>query len=123
MLKSERRHVARIQLDAPITTKVSTSRVTLLDLSLDGARIEHNFPLSRGKQLTLHLEHLGQHIDVQCEVRRCALVQRDGVIDYTSGLHFVSVNPDSMIVLREIIADTVKRDFDARRELLLKIKK
>lgn len=118
MANAERRHIARIQLDAPITTKISTWRVTLLDLSLDGARVEHNFPLARGRQLTLHLEQQQRQIEITCEVRRCNLVQRDGAVEYMSGLHFVAVPPESMIVLREIIADTVRRDFQARRHML-----
>jgi hypothetical protein len=118
MPNAERRHIARIQLDAPITTKISTWRVTLLDLSLDGARVEHNFPLARGRQLTLHLEQQQKQIEIMCEVRRCNLVQRDGTVEYCSGLHFVAVPPESMVVLREIIAETVRRDFQARRHML-----
>lgn len=123
MSNSERRHIARIQLDAPITTKISTWRVTLLDLSLDGARIEHNFPLARGRQLTLQLEQYQKQIEITCEVRRCSLVQRNGTVEYCSGLHFIAVAPESAVVLREIIAETVRRDFNARRDMLLKIKK
>jgi c-di-GMP-binding flagellar brake protein YcgR len=118
MPNAERRHIARIQLDAPITTKISTWRVTLLDLSLDGARVEHNVPLARGRQLTLHLEQQQRHIEISCEVRRCNLVQRGGTVEYCSGLHFVAIPPESMVVLREIIAETVRRDFQARRHML-----
>ena len=118
MPNTERRHIARIQLDAPLTTKISTWRVTLLDLSLDGARVEHNFPLARGRHLVLHLEQQQKQIEITCEVRRCNLVKRDGGVEYCSGLHFVAVPPESMIVLREIIAETVRRDFQARRHML-----
>jgi hypothetical protein len=118
MPNAERRHLARIQLDAPITTKIATWRVTLLDLSLDGARIEHTFPLARGRELTLHLEQSQKQIDITCEVRRCNLVKRDGGVEYCSGLHFTNVPSESMVALREIIADTVKRDFQARRQML-----
>ena len=114
-LLSERRRISRIQLDQPILAKVSTSRVVLLDISAEGARIEHAFPLSRGKQVTLHFEYGGERVTVACDVIRCKYEKHEEKVSYYSGLRFSDPEGSAMVMLKGIIADAVGRDFEARR--------
>lgn len=114
-LLSERRRISRIQLDQPILAKVSTSRVVLLDISAEGARIEHTFPLTRGKQVILHFEYGGERVTVSCDVVRCKYEKHDEKASYYSGLRFSDPEGSAMVMLKGIIAEAVSRDFDARR--------
>lgn len=119
----DRRRILRIRLDSPFGAKVATSRVIVRDISAEGARIEHDFPLSRGKRVTLEFSCDGERVDIACDVIRCKFEKHQGEVVYCSGLRFAESQEASMSVLREILARFVRRDFEARREHLLKIRK
>lgn len=113
----------RIRLDSPIVAKIATWKVILLDLSAEGARIEHTFPLARGKQVTLNFEYRTDCVSVICDVVRCKFERHEDKVSYYSGLRFTEVLDGKIETLRDIIADAVGSDFEARRQHLIKIKK
>lgn len=113
----------RIRLDSPITAKIATWKVILLDLSADGARIEHSFPLARGKQVALNFEYKNESVSVICDVVRCKFERHEDKVSYYSGLRFREVMDGKLETLRDIISDAVASDFEARRQHLIPIKK
>lgn len=119
----DRRRILRVFLDAPLGAKVAATRVTLRDISAQGARIEHDFPLIRGKNILLEFSCDGERVEVECSVVRCKFEQRNGEVVYSSGLRFADPKHHSMTTLREILARFISRDFEARKEHMLKIKK
>jgi hypothetical protein len=121
--ESERRRIMRIRFDAPIGARVATAPVHLRDISADGAKIEHEFPLTRGKKVQLEFTSEGSRVTVPCEVIRCKLEKRGEGVVYCTGLRFSDPEDGSMTILRKMLANFVRRDFDARKEHMLKIKK
>lgn len=113
----------RIRFDAPIGARVSSAIVHLRDISADGAKIEHDFPLSRGKQVMLEFTSDGSRVTVPCVVIRCKLEKTGEGIVYCTGLRFADPEDGSMTILRKMLADFVRRDFHARKAHMLKIKK
>lgn len=112
--EDDRREIQRIQFESPLGAKLEASPVILLDISASGARIEHSFPLSKGKVINLGFEYGGRSISLDCEVIRCHLENGAGGAAYRSGLSFDKEDP-GYIELREMIADAVMKDFVARR--------
>jgi hypothetical protein len=112
--KDERRVIQRIRFDAPLTAKIATNKVTLVDVSATGARIEHEFPLSRGKIVPLEFEFEGASMHIRCTVARCKLEKGEAGALYRSGLAFALDDP-ALGDIRALIASVVTRDFDARK--------
>lgn len=112
--KSERRVIQRIRFDSPLTAKIATSRVTLVDVSATGARIEHDFPLSSGKVVQLSFEFEGASMHIRCTVARCKLEKGENGALYRTGLAFAKDDP-SIAEIRALIASVVNRDFAARK--------
>ncbi len=115
--KDERRVIQRIRFDSPLTAKIATNRVTLIDVSSTGARIEHDFPLSRGKAVGLEFEFEGVSLHIACTIARCKLENSDHGVLYRSGLAF-DLNDPALGEIRKLIASVVTRDFDARKQHL-----
>lgn len=120
---SERRRILRIRFDAPIGARVASSPVHLRDISADGAKIEHDFPLTRGKTVMLEFTSDGARVSVPCDVIRCKLEKTGEGVIYCSGLRFRDPEDGSMTILRKMLASFVQKDFEARRAHMLKIKK
>lgn len=112
--KSERRVIQRIRFDSPLTAKIATNRVTLVDVSATGARIEHDFPLSSGKAVELSFEFEGESMHIRCTVARCKLEKGENGALYRSGLAF-STDDAALGEIRALIASVVNRDFAARK--------
>jgi len=114
--EAERRQKLRVRLDSPIVAKIATGKVVLLDISAEGARIEHTFPLARGKKVTLTFEYRDHRVGVLCDVVRCKFEKHEDGASYCSGLRFVEVLDGQSEILRAIIAEAVDSDFEARRQ-------
>lgn len=110
----DRRRIQRIQFESPLGAKMEATPVVLLDISASGARIEHSFPLAKGRVINLSFEYEGRSLSVDCTVIRCHLENGPGGAAYRSGLSFDLDDP-SYAELREMIADAVMKDFVARR--------
>ena len=112
----DRRRLMRIELDTPIIARVESARVVLLDLSAEGARIAHVFPLARGKEISLEFEYDGRVVSVTSEVIRCNVDRYRDRVTYCSGIRFNETDAESLATLSDIIADAVARDFEARSQ-------
>ena len=118
---SDRRRLMRVQLDTPITAKLAASRVVLVDISPEGARIEHTFPLYRGKTVSLSFTAGSLHVAVACTVVRCKIEKHDDKVAYFSGLKFLAIQDGSLDALRSMITAAVERDFEARQQLTVNV--
>ncbi|HUF18062.1 MAG TPA: PilZ domain-containing protein [Thermoanaerobaculia bacterium] len=109
----ERRRIQRINLDQPVSGRLSGMKVTILDVSTIGARVDHTFPLARGRRLRLDFLWEDETISIHCDVTRCISPTGSGVVKpqgYTSGLQFVEpLGPARAALLRMILA-MVTRD-------------
>ena len=56
MQTRERRVVQRIHFDRPLRASVANGYVSIIDLSVSGARVQHDFALTSGKQIRLDFE-------------------------------------------------------------------
>lgn len=112
--KDERRVIQRIRFDSPLTAKIATNRVILVDVGATGARIEHDFPLSSGRAVQLEFEFEGVSLHVRCTVARCKLEKGAAGAFYRSGLAFAKDDP-ALGEIRALIAKVVTRDFAARK--------
>jgi hypothetical protein len=112
--EDDRRRIQRIQFESPLAAKMEATPVVLLDVSAGGARIEHSFPLAKGKVINLSFEYEGRSLSIDCEVIRCHLENGPGGAAYRSGLRFDTVDP-AYHELKEMIAAAVMKDFVARR--------
>jgi hypothetical protein len=117
---SDRRRIMRIQLGTPIVAKVANAAVDLLDISARGARIQHSFPLVRGKEVLLSFTYTARVVHIPCSIIRCKFEQHGSGASYYSGLRFIDREDGSLAILRDIIASAVSEDFEARRKHLAK---
>ena len=108
----------RIQFDTPLTARIGAVSVVLLDISTQGARIQHSFPLVRGKELVLTFDYRDQAVEMPCAVMRSRLEKHDGGVSYQSGLRFTEQQGLAYRGLRQMIASAVSEDFEARRQHL-----
>lgn len=115
-LSADRRRLSRVHFDTPVSAKVAASRVVLLDLSTEGARFEHSFPLARGRELLMQIEHAGTSVRLRCTVMRCKYERHEDKVAYYSGVHFSEVVEGSFETLRAVITSVIERDFEARRQ-------
>ncbi|MEO8216398.1 MAG: PilZ domain-containing protein [Acidobacteriota bacterium] len=112
-MSTDRRRVQRIRLEQPLRGHLSGMRVSVLDVSTTGARIEHSFPLSTDRTLRLHFIWQDQDVTLECHVTRCTTEQARGTLRvYNSGLDFVEGAGGSKRILVGMITDFVTRDLD-----------
>jgi hypothetical protein len=120
------RRAKRVRLFSPIGAKIDGAKVTVVDISSIGVRLEHGFPLTVGSHVDVVFESDtdDSFVSVPCEVVRCKLdksIFKDR-ISYTSGLRFS--DPDGIEVheLMNLVSRVVKEDLDARKEYAKKRK-
>ena len=118
MVETERRRIQRINLDHPVSGRLSGMRVALLDVSTIGARVEHTFPLPRGQGLRLDFVWEDETITIQCEVARCTPQKGAGSKTYVSGLQFVEPLGGSRAALLRMILAMVTRDLGKKKSSL-----
>ena len=83
-----------------------------MDISLGGARIEHNTPIVTGKDGTLTFHWQGRKISIEAAVLRSKLERFSGpeaLTIYHSGLRFTKAVGDSMEALRDAMVAQVMR--------------
>lgn len=118
-VNGNKRRIERVRLDCPIGAKLNNVAVSLVDVSVGGARIEHTTALQTGRQVHLEFTYLDRSISVGCSVLRCKLQKAgNGEIVYCSGLRYDDPKDASVVELRQMIADMVQRDLKARRQHL-----
>ena len=118
------RRAKRVRLFSPIGAKIDGSKITVVDISSIGARVEHGFPLNIASHVRVDFEWESSVIGIECEVVRCKLdksIFKDR-ISYTSGLRFMEPDGPAVRELMDLVSSVVKEDLDARREYAKKRK-
>lgn len=113
----ERRKVQRIRFKLPLAGTLPTGSISIVDLSISGAKVEHDFPIPAGRTVRLDFLLRGERISLSCSVIRCRL-ERNGSnrTAYSSGLRFASDAELNTSPLRRLLADIVGRDLEERRK-------
>ncbi len=111
----ERREFQRLNLSPPITGTLGMVPVTIVEIGVLGARVQHAEPLEM-EQATLHFAHKTGEVELKCEVIRTmpASVQFPSR-GLQSGLRFVAAIAESGDRLRTLLADLVTRELEVRR--------
>ena len=94
----ERREFQRLHLDSPIAGTFGTTDVTVVEVGILGARIEHSAPLveTRGD---LTFSYGGNTIQMRCEVVRS--------LEQVSGMRFLAAVGESGDHLRDMLSQLV----------------
>ena len=116
---SRKRRVHRIRLTPPILAKVGAQNVVIVDVSLDGAKIEHSDPLQIGAETTLAFPWEDQTITLRSRVMRCKLERfagegGDGLTVFHSGLLF-TVRNEHRDALKKMIAVHISRALEEQK--------
>ena len=98
----ERREFQRLRLDSPVPGHLGTTPVTLVEIGILGARVEHEAALGE-QYATLRFEHDGHAIEMRCEAVRTSGSEGR----YVSGLRFLSAIGESGDHLRSMLAQLV----------------
>src|SRR5213075_3196580 len=89
------RRVQRIHLPQPLIARFGASQVTVIDISILGARIEHHTPLTAGAFSRLAFTWEGEEIVTECRIARSRLERfstgANGMTICHSGLEFVDL--------------------------------
>lgn len=112
------RRVHRIRLVPPLIARMGMQSVVLVDISLDGAKIEHREPVKTGADVRLTFNWDDEPVDLKARVTRCKLERfsggSDGLTIYNSGLHFHEVG-DAASVLRRMVSVHISRALDEQK--------
>ncbi len=123
---SKRRRVHRIRLSPPVLGRFGGESVVLVDVSLDGAKVEHSEPLKIGAQSTLTFEWDEGKISLRAKVVRCKLERftgsgGEGLTVFHSGLLFVDPDQErgelKAWIARDITRALAEQKANARGQL------
>lgn len=116
---SKRRRVERIRLSPPLTARIGSQTAVLIDISLMGARLEHQTPLAVGNKLKLWFRWREDELFLDTVVVRCKLdrfsIGQDGLTVYHSGVAFQHASEASRLGLRGIIETQVIRALEEQK--------
>lgn len=116
MNKRERRRVQRIRFKLPIAGSVQGGTLSIVDLSVTGAKAQHDFPLPSGRNMKVDFFLRGERISLTCSVVRCRLERSGSKAAYSSGLKFSDDAELASSPLRRLITEIVGRDLEERRK-------
>jgi hypothetical protein len=113
---AERREFQRLRLDPPVAGTLCDAGITLIEIGVLGARVEHDEPLdaSGGE---LRFEYNGDEVALRCEVVRTATVKAGGRSQ--SGVRFVAAVGESGDRLRAMLAQLVSKALEDLRSQTL----
>ena len=98
---------------------VRARKVRILDLSVAGACIEHNFAMSRGSRVRLQIEWDKKHIALPAVVTRCVLMGYTegvkGIPIYQSGMEFENPDSNELMALKQLVDAHVTRALEEGR--------
>ena len=102
----ERREFQRLRLESPVPGTFDSSAVTVVEVGILGARIEHTTPLEspRGE---LRFRFGGKEMHMRCEVMRTSG-------SYVSGLRFIAAVGASGDHLRDMLAQLVVHELERK---------
>jgi hypothetical protein len=111
----ERREFQRLTLTPPIPATLGPISVTILEIGVLGARVQHAEPLDV-EYAELRFSYRGQDVNLKCEiVRTAAGVSRYPGAGLESGVRFVAAIGESGDLLRDMLAELVTKALDKRR--------
>jgi hypothetical protein len=116
--RDERRRVQRIRLSHPVFGQFSNISCVIVDISLGGARVEHNTPIQTGKEGLLIFHWQGRKITLEAAVLRSKLERFSGpeaLTVYHSGLRFTKALGDSAEALRDAMIAQVMRALNEQK--------
>jgi len=105
------RRVQRVHFPQPLTGRLGRVEVTIVDLSLLGARVEHRVPLAAGGHARIEFACGGETIAADCRIVRSRAER--GV--HRSGIEFDNLPERMRDVIRRIIELELRRAFDEQR--------
>ncbi|HVS30851.1 MAG TPA: hypothetical protein VMS98_05295 [Thermoanaerobaculia bacterium] len=108
LVGEERREFQRLRLDPIVPGHLGATSVSITEIGVLGARIQHSHQLS-DQYAELRFSHNGEDIVLRCEVVRA--------LEAGSGIRFLSAVGDSGDRLREMLGQLVRREFAKRRRL------
>lgn len=115
---ADKRRLERIRLLSPVHAFVGAERVTLVDISSGGVRLELTTSVAIGSPVEFELRHEGTRIRIAGVVVRCRLdrsVARDAII-YDTGVDFGDAPAATRTEIRAMIREISRSDIAARRK-------
>lgn len=113
------RRVQRVHLAQPILSRLGSTQVVLVDISVLGARIEHHIPLPAGTRSRLQFEWDGTPIVADCRIVRSRLerfsVGTDGLTVYHSGLEFGELAEETSTAIKRMIAVFISQALEEQK--------
>ena len=113
------RRVQRVRLAPPMMARLGATQVVLVDISVMGARVEHQTPLAAGSRARLVFEWGDEEISTDCRIVRSRLerfsVGADGLTVYHSGLEFDELDNESRAKLKDMIARFITRALEEQK--------
>jgi hypothetical protein len=118
MRGEERREFQRLGLDPPLPGTLGSTAVSILELGVLGARVQHADPLDR-EYAELHFASGSDDIAMRCEVIRTVKSTDAKYPDsgLQSGVRFLAAIDESGDKLRALLAQLVTHEFEVRRKL------
>ena len=112
LVGEERREFQRLRLDTPQSATLGSVPVTILEIGVLGARVRHEAQLNE-QYADMRFDFGRSEIVLRCEVVR-TFIEPEGL---ASGIRFLSAVGKSGDLLREMLAQLVRREFAKRRRL------
>ena len=114
----ERREFQRLRLDPPLPGTIGSTAVSLLELGVLGARVQHANPLDQD-YAELHITAGNDDIGMRCEIIRTVKSTDAKFPDsgLQSGVRFLAAIDDAGDKLRALLARLVTHEFEVRRKL------
>ncbi|HYM59440.1 MAG TPA: PilZ domain-containing protein [Thermoanaerobaculia bacterium] len=118
-MQPRNRRVQRIHLPEPIHARLGTLPVMLVDISVIGARVEHQVPLAAGGTARFSFAWEDQEVVTECRIVRSRLerfsVGADGLIVYHSGLEFREIPDSSRRLVNAMIGRFITRALEEQK--------
>lgn len=104
MTENERRKSRRITFAEPVLGRVGGVSVSVLDIGLQGSKLEHQAAIPVGSTADFSFTWEGHSLEFSAKIVRCELQGfKDGRKVFHSGLDFVRLHGESESLLRRIV--------------------
>jgi hypothetical protein len=118
LVGEERREFQRLRLDPPVPGSLGTAAVSILEIGVLGARVQHADRFEQ-EYVELRFSFETDEIGMKCEVVR-TLSGEDAThpgAGFESGVRFLAAVDDSGNKLRSMLGKLVTREFEVRRNV------
>ncbi|MGZ8852286.1 MAG: hypothetical protein ACXW2X_02750 [Thermoanaerobaculia bacterium] len=118
LVGEERREFQRLRLDPTVPGTLGSTAVSILEIGVLGARVQHAQALDRA-YVELRFSFNDDEVGMRCEVIRTVGSQGSKYpgTGLESGIRFLAAMDDSGDKLRNMLAQLVTREFEVRRNL------